>query len=148
MPSLSRALSTAAIALVALSCSSGSSSSSSSNAPAATFSQIYPAIFPATTRAQCNFCHSLPPNERSNGKLSMGETRDAAYAALVGPKSVSAACGGKAYVVPGNPEESLFYTKVTTSPTCGDRMPLGGDPLSADQLEMIRSWIAAGAENN
>lgn len=114
---------------------------------AATFTAIYPLMFPRSTKGQCNLCHSLPPNQKSNGKLSVGADRAAAYAALVGTTSTSLDCSGKAYLVPGKPDESLLLTKLA-SPSCGDRMPLGGEPLPEDQLRMIRSWIAAGAQDN
>ncbi len=124
-------------------------SSSSSAAPAgATFSDIYPLIFPVTTKAQCNFCHGLPANDKSNGKLSMGMDKATAYAALVGKTSSSSMCSGKALVVAGQPDSSLFLQKLDTTPPCGGHMPLGGDALPAAQLDMVRTWIAAGAKDD
>jgi hypothetical protein len=131
------------VAALGLSCSS----SSSASAPTGTWSAIYPAIFPQTTKAQCSFCHSLPSNEKSNGSFSVGSDQASAYQALVGKASTSAKCGGRTLVAPGNPDESLLLLKVTTPP-CGDHMPLGGSPLPEDQVEMIRSWIAAGAKDD
>lgn len=139
------ALRTLLVALAAVVCSC--SSASTTPAPTGTFSAIYPLIFPVTTRAQCNFCHSLPPNDKSNGKLSMGEDKATAYAALMGKTSTSSKCRGKQYIVPGNPDASLFLQKLA-SPPCGGHMPLGGDPLPDDQLEMVRTWIAAGAKDD
>jgi hypothetical protein len=79
----------------------------------------------------------------------LGHAQADAYAAIVGPSSVSAKCGaGRKLVVPGDPSTSLFYLKLTASPPCGDRMPQGGSPLTDVQLEMVRSWIAAGAKND
>jgi hypothetical protein len=131
-------------------CASDTSSNAADAAAPATFSQIYPLFFPLTTRGQCNYCHSLPPNDRSNGKLSMGEDRATAYAALVDKTSSSSTCGGDgaALIVPGDPAASLFYQKLLPEPACGGPMPLGGSPLPADQLEMVRSWIAAGAHDD
>jgi hypothetical protein len=123
------------------------SSASSTPAPTGTWSAIYPAIFPETTKAQCDFCHSLPPNEKSNGGLSVGTDKETAYKALVGQSSASLKCNGRQYVVPGKPDESLLYGKVTTPP-CGDHMPLGGSTLTDDQVEMIRTWIEAGAKDD
>jgi len=126
--------------------------SSTSNDPpaAAKFSDIYAQIFPAMTPAKCNFCHSQPASQVSNGKLHTGAEGDieSAYAALVGQTSSSKDCSGKALVVPGKPEESLFYTKLTASPPCGARMPFGGGALPDTQIEMVRSWIAAGAKDD
>ena len=114
----------------------------------ATFSDIYSTLFPATTAPRCNFCHGMPPTAISNGNLSVGMDQKSAYAALVGKTSMDARCMGMPLVTPGKPEASLFYLKVSATPPCGDRMPLGGSPLSDTQIEMIRSWIAAGAKDN
>lgn len=46
-------------------------------------------------------------------------------------------------VEPGNPDDSYLLEMVAN----GD-MPDEGDPLSVEQIELIRSWIEAGAENN
>jgi hypothetical protein len=76
------------------------------------------------------------------------DDRDAAYAALIDHTSTSRDCAGMPYVVPGDPEGSLFYTKFLNDPGCGERMPLGGGALPANELEMVRSWIAAGARDD
>ncbi|GBD07839.1 hypothetical protein HRbin22_00065 [Candidatus Thermoflexus japonica] len=46
-------------------------------------------------------------------------------------------------VIPGNPEASELYRRITgrSQPA----MPLGGPPLSPEEIERIRQWIAAGA---
>ena len=129
---------------VALSADAGASLA----APAAKFSEIYPLIFPSTTNARCSFCHSMPAIDSIDGKLSTGADQAAAYAALVGQTSTSSKCGGRVLVVPGQPDMSLLLQKLGESPPCGSRMPVGGMPLSDVQLEMIRSWIAAGAMND
>ncbi|XYI01757.1 hypothetical protein ACMHYB_19165 [Sorangium sp. So ce1128] len=53
-------------------------------------------------------------------------------------------CGGGAMVlVPGDPDASTVYTKVTPTPTCNNRMPLGGQPLSDTEIACIHDFIAA-----
>lgn len=48
-------------------------------------------------------------------------------------------------VVPGNPEASLLYT--ITAPGARNMMPpYGVEPLSMDQREILRLWIANGAQ--
>lgn len=134
---------------LALVCLAGCESAAPTTPAApATFTQVYEAMFPVHSKGQCNFCHSLPPNQKSNGMLSMGEDRATAYAALVKKPSASSGCKAQVLVVPGKPAESLFLAKLQPSPGCGDRMPLGGSVLTAEQLEMVRSWIAAGALDN
>lgn len=46
-------------------------------------------------------------------------------------------------IEPGDPDNSLLLEMVVE----GD-MPEDGDPLSAEEIELIRNWIAEGAENN
>lgn len=130
--------------------SDGASQGKADAGAAATFSAIYPLLFPAMTRAKCNTCHGMPASQVSNGKLFMGMTQDAAYAALFDKTSTSMDCGGMVLVKPGEPEASLFYLKGLDPPPCGSQMPLGpaSAHLSAAQSEMIHSWIAAGAKND
>ena len=46
-------------------------------------------------------------------------------------------------IEPGDPANSLFLEMIEA----GD-MPEDGDALSAEEIELIRTWIAEGAENN
>ena len=46
-------------------------------------------------------------------------------------------------VEPGKPDESYIIDMVVN----GD-MPEEGDPLSPEEIELIRRWIAGGALNN
>lgn len=118
-------------------------------APPATFTEIHTAMFPIATEAKCDYCHGQVANQVSNGLLNMGnDDRDAAYAAITGTTSVSRDCAGMAYVVPGDPESSLFYLKLLDDPGCGEKMPLGGGNIPAEQVEMVRSWIAGGAHDD
>jgi hypothetical protein len=114
----------------------------------ATFTQVYAMLFPTSTNARCNFCHSMPANNVGNGNLSMGADKATAHAALVGKVSTSAACKDSPLVVAGQPDASLFLQKLSENPRCGSRMPLGGDLLTDAQREMVRGWIAAGAKDD
>jgi hypothetical protein len=116
--------------------------------PPATFTQVYDMLFPMTTNARCVACHSMPPNDIANGNLQMGSDKAAAYAALMGHMSTSSRCMNRALVVPNNPDESLLVQKLSATPPCGSRMPLGGNVLSEAQMAMVRGWIAAGAKND
>lgn len=55
---------------------------------------------------------------------------------------------GESIVDAGNPGSSPLVDKITPNPTHGDQMPLGGDPLSDDQVDLIRGWINEGAKDN
>jgi hypothetical protein len=144
MPATAAILIVGALASVAPGC--GSSPPSASEP--ASFDAVYAALFPKSTNARCNFCHALQATETSNGKLQMGEDKASAYAALVGKTSSSSRCGGRPLVVPGDPDGSLLYQKLSEPPPCGSRMPLGGAQLTEAQREMVRSWIAAGAKDD
>jgi hypothetical protein len=69
----------------------------------------------------------------------------------VAPGASSAACmGAPSYVVPADPDGSLLVHKLEGTdamgrPVCGLRMPLGGDPIDAATIEVIRQWIRMGA---
>ena len=47
---------------------------------------------------------------------------------------------------PGSVDDSYLWLKVTGQ--AGSRMPLGGPALTEDELELLRSWIEAGARDN
>lgn len=49
-------------------------------------------------------------------------------------------------VVAGEPSKSELYLRITGQ--AEPAMPLGADPLRRQELEAIRTWIAAGAPNN
>lgn len=56
---------------------------------------------------------------------------------------------GAKRVLPGNPDLSFVYNKINeTAPWCGVRMPKGGAPLSAAQIQLFYDWINQGAPDN
>lgn len=105
-------------------------------------------LFPMTTNARCVACHSMPANDIANGNLQMGSDKAAAYMALVGKKSASSRCMTQTLVTPGAPDQSLLLQKLSATPPCGSRMPLGGNALSDMQIATVRSWIAGGAKDD
>ena len=80
--------------------------------------------------ARCYSCHG--PQDQANG-LRL----DSRQAALQGGKSGPA-------IVSGKGAQSLLYRKLAGTAE-GSQMPLGGDPLPPDQVELIRLWIDQGA---
>jgi hypothetical protein len=70
------------------------------------------------------------------------------YNNLVGvpPVNAAAKAAGLLRVTPTEPDQSFLLVKLTgpTAPE-GSRMPLGGESLSTDQIDQVRSWILAGA---
>jgi hypothetical protein len=51
---------------------------------------------------------------------------------------------GSRAIVPGGPEKSELITRVAATDEA--RMPPEGNPLSTEQIEILRKWIAGGAE--
>ncbi|AFM39941.1 cytochrome b subunit of the bc complex [Desulfosporosinus acidiphilus SJ4] len=51
-----------------------------------------------------------------------------------------------AKVSPGNPETSLLFEHITGK--LQPQMPLGQNPLSNDQIQIIKNWIKDGAKND
>jgi hypothetical protein len=49
-------------------------------------------------------------------------------------------------VDPGNPDQSYLVQKIEGHAAVGGRMPLGQAPLPQDRIDLIRSWISAGAQ--
>jgi hypothetical protein len=135
------------LVFLAVACGGGADPNVGDGAPG-TFSEIYATVLSTETDSRCNFCHSMPASQVSNGNFHTGMDAAQTYDALLGTTSTSNACAGRSVVVPGDPEQSLFYLKVAGQPPCGNRMPLGGRALSAAQVEMVRSWIAAGANDD
>jgi mono/diheme cytochrome c family protein len=107
---------------------------------ALTFTQIQAQIFtPVCARAGCHAAGSSP----SGLVLEAGQS----YGNLVGRPAAENT--SVARVSPGNPDASYIIQKLRGDPNItGERMPLGGPYLSADQIAGIAAWIRAGAPNN
>jgi hypothetical protein len=115
----------------------GSSEAGSGTPPAATFADVY-AIF---TDAGCADCHggASPPQG-----LNL-ETIDTAYANLVGIAARECTTG-RLRVASGDPAASYLINKLTGVDMCsGQRMPRGGPFLDDATIDVVRSWIQAGA---
>lgn len=114
-------------------------------ATAATFTTIYTGVM--SSRCAIPGCH-VPP--APTGALDLS-TQAIAYASLVDVDAMGPACGPTDFVrvVPGDAAMSLLYLKVSeATPACGARMPLTGEPLSAEEQALVASWINAGAADN
>jgi hypothetical protein len=56
---------------------------------------------------------------------------------------------GQEIVVPGNPCDSILVQKLGLAPPFGSRMPYNGPPFfTAEEMTVIKDWIAEGARNN
>jgi hypothetical protein len=83
----------------------------------------------------CFACHGPDKNKRK-AKLHF-DTEDGAFADL----------GGHRAIVPGDPEKSELYQRITSVDE-NERMPPGrsGRKLSSGQIDLLRRWIAEGAK--
>ena len=129
--------------LAAGGCGSGQtiSAGASSSGPGTTGSlSLQKDLQPILTQ-QCAIsgCHAgAAPQEGMD--LSDGS----AYSNLVNAES--AEVPGEKRVKPNDPDHSLLFEKVSQDPpSVGSRMPLGGRPLTATQIQMFRDWILQGA---
>jgi hypothetical protein len=106
----------------------------------ATFTAVYTTILGPL----CVSCHGTEVADMSFA------TKSKAYAGLVGVTAQGSACGrtGEIRVVPGSSATSLLYTKIAGTQTCGTRMPKGRPALSQTSINLIKSWIDEGAQNN
>jgi hypothetical protein len=107
---------------------------------AATFTMVQEQIFnPSCARSGCH----------GNGSSSAGLNLDPenAYDEIVNVPSLQRESLDR--IEPGEPEISYLWLKVTDDPSInGSRMPPSGSGLSQDLLDLLRSWIEAGAPNN
>lgn len=95
-------------------------------------------IRPLTTRSPggCLFCHGAT----TTSGFSVGS-----YESLRRGGQNS----GTRIIVPGNPCESILPQKLGLAPPFGARMPYNGPPyFTAEELTLVRDWIAEGALDN
>lgn len=105
----------------------------------ATLSKIQDEIFtPTCATAGCHVGNNAPDGLRLN--------TGAAWSNIVNVDSVQMPSLKR--VSPGDPDNSYLVRKVQGSGIVANRMPLGGAPLSQEQIELIRQWVSAGALDN
>lgn len=108
-----------------------------------------------TETCATNGCHAQTggtpggrPSGAGPGEVNSDLVLDAAvaYDVLV---DVPSGCNGMDFVEPGDVSASYLMNKLTGSGMCGGtKMPKGGAPFTQEQLDLIGSWICAGAEDN
>lgn len=131
-----------AVFLIAAGCSDGDPGA----ADMSSFDQVQ-AIFDA----QCVSCHTAGNQFATESGLVL--TKDLSYAQLVNAPSKNTAARADALlrVTPNSADRSLLYHKLHwnadhhQSRNYGAPMPLGGQTLTAGEIEFIRRWIEAGA---
>jgi len=111
------------------------------SAGTATYQQVFEEVFVA---GSCGVaaCHA---SAQGPSKLGLSDP-DAAYTELVGVKAMAdCASSGVLRVKAGDPDNSLLLQKLEDKQSCGAPMPPNG-LLDAAQVQLVRSWILAGAK--
>jgi hypothetical protein len=98
-------------------------------------------VIQALFTQDCSSCHATGDDLNLSAGIAWGN--------LVNhPAPPTESCGG-ILVVPGDPSSSYLYQKLSNDKPCqGTRMPrseLGVNPLPSCAIDLVRSWIAAGA---
>lgn len=106
-----------------------------------------------TTDTIVNFSTDIQPIMQAkgcNGPSCHGSAMQGGLAlGAMSHSNVVAALGDNGpFVVPGFPDSSNFYLKVSPNPPFGSRMPATGDYLTSAQIELVRRWIEQGAQDN
>jgi mono/diheme cytochrome c family protein len=81
--------------------------------------------------AKCAACHGL-------------ENAESGFRIDLRAQAIAGGDSGSVGIVPGKPDESELFVRVSTSDK-ESRMPADGEPLSANEQQVLRDWIAVGA---
>ncbi|HEY5823324.1 MAG TPA: DUF1549 domain-containing protein, partial [Cyclobacteriaceae bacterium] len=73
-----------------------------------------------------------------------GVKREADFSLLFRQEALAKAESGKTVIVPGDPDHSEFIQRITSSDP-EVRMPYKKDPLTTDEIEILKRWIKEGA---
>lgn len=112
---------------------------------------VRPTLEPTLTSIQNNIfdlnCAVSGCHTGSNPPQGMNLSNGLAFSNIVDVSSMEVPTLRR--IEPGNPEQSYLYLKILGSPAIMfSRMPFGRDPLSDDEIGVIKQWIEAGALNN
>jgi WD40 repeat protein len=100
----------------------------------------------ATARAEVSFMRDIAPVLVRRCTACHGERKDSGdYRLHTFESLMRRGASDDTPIVPGKPGSSLLY-KLITEKEADDRMPQKDDPLSAQQIELVRQWIKDGAK--
>jgi len=110
------------------------------------FSDCPPGYVEEMFATRCaGLCHSGSTPEAGLDLVSPG-----VQGRMVGATSESLFCEGRVLVEPGaaEPRQHLLIDKISEAPSCGGRMPFGGEALTITEQACVRAWIdeALGVE--
>ncbi len=93
--------------------------------------ELFRTVVRPTLTARCTECH--------------GETKQKAHMRLDRPDDLFDEAREERIVVPGDPDASALFERISLPHDDEDRMPPKGDPLGDELVAGFRAWIAAGA---
>jgi len=105
--------------------------------PTSLFQQVQDQVF----TPNCTSCH-VGANAPQGLRLDSGNS----FALLVNVPSNQVPTVNR--VIPGDPQNSYLVQKIEGRAAVGGRMPLGRAALPQASIDLVRSWIAAGATMN
>lgn len=117
-------------------------------APTVSYSRDIQPIF----TLKCAECHRIiVPRVVAPGKAIQEQAKGGLVLTSYGSLMAGGASGQ--VVVPGKPGESLLVSMIRGTAKTKEgkerpRMPIGGTPLTEDQIQKIEKWIEEGAKNN
>lgn len=112
-----------------------------SNTPPPASQSLFQQVQSTVLTPNCTGCH-VGANAPQGLRLDAGNS----FALLVGVASNQVP--SLLRVSPGDPQNSYLVQKIEGRAAVGGRMPLGRDPLPQASIDLVRSWIAAGAQMN
>jgi hypothetical protein len=89
----------------------------------------------------CSGCHDGV--SETTGFLDL--TSPDSVANLVGKPAAGPKCASTGAVLINGDGSGLFLDKLQSPPPCGDQMPQGTFPLSAEEIACVTSWLASVA---
>lgn len=129
--------------LLALACKKEDNAKPSYRPPEGSYGLVFEKIF--KTSCALSGCHA---KEGDFGHHGLGD--ETTYQHLLNDKShhPQAKAAGLRLIKPGDPTQSFLFAKISWEGSAyqfGQKMPSGGLKLTANQIEFVRQWIAAGA---
>jgi len=91
--------------------------------------------------ANCSGCHDGV--SETTGFLDL--TSPDSIAALVGKPAAGPKCAASGAILIDTDGRGLFLDKLDSPPPCGDQMPQGTFPLSAEEIACVTSWVVTVA---
>ena len=100
--------------------------------------------------SRCIVCHDTAGKMYYDSKVLFMNASETYEVLLNGAVSEDTIGGYTKYVVPGDAANSSLYDKIANDPpnSGGSVMPGSGMMLNTSDIELVESWIAAGALNN